>query len=497
MTTTTPSWPRRIGLALLILLAIALLVLVSSADLRNKASCLLFINGVSSAACVVPMPYQLPDEFAEAEAFALGYQAYVVGAVYARSQILMEKDTNPDAPLNAPLNAFNVYPGLATPGAAIDFTPNNDTVYGLAWLDLSQGPVLITIPEVPNRYWTVQATDWALNSFAYIGKRVNSPAGTYAYVPPGWQGELPEGVTRLESPTNGVFLQARTVVQPEVESDIAPVVAQLKTYRLQPLNPDAKYPVIAPGTPVPNPKLNNPIWNSLEFYSLLNRAWAFGGVREQDREVVAQFAKLGIGPGLEFKPETLSDAQRRGLQRAVEMAKERVMLHAQENGELRNGWRYATNIGDYGNNRLLASAVGLMGYGGNIAEEAMYLPTFLDDQNQPLHSDRNYRIHFAADNMPPVKEFWSITLYNRPENQLRDNPINRYAFGDRTPTLKSNADGSLDIYVQQERPEGDKAANWLPSGESGPIWLIMRMYGPGQAALEGEFMPPPVERMDE
>lgn len=497
MTTATHSWPRRIGLALLILLAIATLAAVSNAGLRNKAGCLLFINGVTSASCVVPMPYQLPDEFAEAEAFALGYQAYVVGAVYARSQILMEKDTNPDAPLNAPLNAFNVYPGLATPGAAIDFTPNNDTVYGLAWLDLSQGPVLITIPEVPNRYWTVQATDWALNTFSYIGKRVHSPAGTYAYVAPGWQGELPAGVTRMESPTNGVFLQARTVVQPEVDTDIAPVVAQLKTYRLQPLNPDAQYPQIAPGTPVPNPKLNNPLWQSLEFYSLLNRAWTFGGVREQDKEVVAQFAKLGIGPGLTFDPAALTAAQRAGLQRAVETAYQRVMLHSQENGEIRNGWRFATNLGAYGNNRMLASAIGLMGYGANRAEEALYLPAFLDHENQPLVSDRNYRIHFTADNLPPVNEFWSITLYSRPENQLKDNPINRYAFGDRTPTLQRNADGSIDIYVQQERPEGDKAANWLPSGESGPIWMILRMYGPKQAALEGKFTPPVVERIDD
>ncbi|MBF7729084.1 DUF1254 domain-containing protein [Pseudomonas sp. N040] len=495
MTAPTKSWPRNLRRAALLLLAALLIAVLASPSLRNKAGCLLFINGVSSASCVVPMPYRLPDEFAEAEAFALGYQAYVVGAVYARSQILMEKDTNPDAPLNAPLNAFNVYPGLATPAAAIDFTPNNDTVYGLAWLDLSQGPVLMTIPETPTRYWTVQATDWALNTFAYVGKRVHSAPGTYAYVAPGWQGELPAGVTRLESPTNGVFLQARTVVKPEVEADIAPVVAQLKTYRLQPLNADAQYPLIAPGTPVPNPKLNNPLWQSLEFYSLLNRAWSFGGVRAQDQEVVGQFAKLGIGPGLTFDPAALTEAQRKGLQRAVETAYQRVMLHGQENGEVRNGWRFATNLGAYGNKHLLASAIGLMGYGANRAEEALYLPAFLDHENQPLVSERNYRIHFSADNLPPVNEFWSITLYSRPENQLKANPLNRYAFGDRTPGLKRNADGSIDIHVQQNKPEGDAAANWLPSGESGPIWLILRMYGPQEAALSGKFVPPPVERV--
>ena len=232
-----------------------------------------------SAPVATIKPSVLPDELAEAEAFALGYQAYVTGAVYARSQILMEKDIHPKAPLNAPLNAFNVYPELATPASAIDFTPNNDTVYGLAWLDLRQGPVLMTIPKPMERYWTVQATDWALNSLEYIGSRVKLKAGKYAYVPPGWKGKLPAGVTPIQSSTTGVFLQARTVVKPETPADIAPVVAHLKTYKLEPLNKAAVYHQADPQSPVPNPKLNNPIWQSLAFYELRNRAVTFVCVR--------------------------------------------------------------------------------------------------------------------------------------------------------------------------------------------------------------------------
>jgi hypothetical protein len=441
-------------------------------------------------------PSTLPDDLAEAEAFALGYQAYVVGAVYARSQILMEKDIHPKSALNAPLNAFNVYPGLATPGAAIDFTPNNDTVYGLAWLDLRQGPVLITIPEVKGRYYTIQATDWALNTFAYIGSRLESKAGTYAYVPPGWTGSLPANVTRFESPTTGVFLQARTVVKPEVEADIAPVVAQLKTYRLQPLNASAKYMVADPNTPVPNPRLNNTLWQSPEFYTLLNRAWEFGGVREQDKEIVGQFAALGIGPGLKFDPAALTEAQRRGLTRAAQVGFKRVVAHARDSGEPRNGWRYATNLGRYDSNRLLASTVGMSGYGGNTADEAMYLPVFTDNKGEQLRSDRRYRIHFAADNLPPAQAFWSVTVYSLPENQLRENPINRYAFGDRTPTLRRGADGSIDIHLRKDKPAGDLAANWLPAGDEGRFWMIMRIYVPGEKALTGGYVPPPVERVD-
>tara|TARA_R110002110_G_scaffold205066_1_gene416704 strand:- start:100725 stop:102173 length:1449 start_codon:yes stop_codon:yes gene_type:complete len=438
-------------------------------------------------------PYKLPDEIAEAEAFAIGYQAYIVGAVYARSQLLMEKDTHPGARLNAPINVFNVYPGLATPEAAIDFTPNNDTIYGLAWLDLSQGPVLITIPEVKGRYYTIQATDWALNTFSYIGSRVKSKAGTYAYVPPGWEGELPRGVPAIEASTTGVFLQARTVVEPEVSADIDPVVAQLKTYRLEPLNKSARYSAMDPDSPVPNPKLDNPIWKSLDFFNLLNRAWSVGGVREQDKEVVSLFAALGIGPGLSFKPELLTESQRKGLARAVQTGFARVLFHARENGDLRNGWRYSTNLGAYGDNRLLASTVAMSGYGANKAEEAMYIPVFTDDRGQPFTSDGQYRIIFPGDNLPPAEAFWSVTLYGLPGNQLRENPINRYAFGDRTPTLKRSADGSIELYVQRERPEGEKAGNWLPTGE-GPFWMILRMYQPGEKALSGDYVPPPVSR---
>ncbi len=439
-------------------------------------------------------PGVLPDELAEAEAFALGYQAYVTGAVYARSQILMEKDIHPGASLNAPLNTFNVYPGLATPASAIDFTPNNDTVYGLAWLDLRQGPVLMTIPKPLDRYWTVQSTDWALNTLDYVGSRVKSKAGVYAFVPPGWKGTLPAGVRRIDTTTTGVFLQARTVVRPEVEADIAPVVAHLKTYKLEPLNKAARYMTADPASPVSNPKLDNPLWQNLEFFRLLNRAWAFGGVRAQDKEVAQLGRALGIGPGLTFDPARLTEAQRRGLMKAVKVGFTRVRFHATEMGELRNGWRYATNIGRYGDNRLLASTVGLMGYGGNAAEEAIYLPAFIDDKGERLQGDRRYRIRFAADNLPPVDAFWSVTMYSLPNNQLVDNPINRYAFGDRTPTLKRDPDGAITVHVQKDKPEGDAAANWLPSAD-GPFWMILRMYQPGAKALKGDYMPPPVERV--
>lgn len=486
---------KRLAMIGSILLILLIIVLISSANLRNKLGCLLLISGVNQASCVVNLPLPLDDDVAEAEALALGYEAYTTGVVYARSQILMEKDTHPDAPLNAPINEFNIYPNLATPDSAIDFTPNNDTVYGLAWLDLSQGPIIIDVPEIPNRYMVIQATDWALNTFAYIGTRVHSKPGRYAYVPKGWHGEIPNVIETFEAPTNGVFLQARIVVTPETPEDIQPVVAMLKSLTLTPLNKNAIYAKTKKGTPVPNPKLNNPIWQSLDFYTLLNRAWTFGGVRDTDKEVVKQFSRLGIGPNLTFDPEKLTAAQRRGLEKAAKMAFQRVPMHGMERGKGLNSWRFTTLLGSYGSDRLLASTVAMMGYGANKAEEALYLPAFLDNENQPLISGRKYKIHFSANNFPPVNYFWSITLYSRPENQLKANPINRYAIGDRTPSLVKNADGSIDIFVQEQPLSKEQKGNWLPSGEPGQFWMILRMYGPKESVLAGNYIPPEITRV--
>ena len=448
----------------------------------------------STAPAAAPAPLSPREQLAEAEAFAVGFQAYIVGAVYARSQILMEHDIHPVAPLHAPLNQFIVYPGLAKPSSATDTTPNNDTVYGFAWIDLSQGPVLLTIPEVKGRYYTIQATDWALNTMDYVGSRVKSKAGTYAYVPPGWKGKLPPHVTRINFTTTAGWLQARTVVQPEVESDIGPVVAQLKSYQLKPLHATGPYFEMAADAPLPNPKLSNPIWKSIDFYALLNRAWAFGGVREQDRELVGSFAALNIGPGMKFDPAKLSEGQRRGLARAAQVGFQRVMANFMEVGVNRNGWNYIAGIGATGSNRLLASTVGMVGYGGNIADEAIYFPGFVDNQGERFQGERRYRLHFAADKLPPVQAFWSITLYSLPDNQLRENPINRYAIGDRTPTLKRNADGSIDLYLRKDSPPPDQAGNWLPTGDKGAFWMVLRIYVPSKAGTQ--YVPPAVERVE-
>jgi hypothetical protein len=270
----------------------------------------------------------------------------------------------------------------------------------------------------------------------------------------------------------------------------------LKTFSLKPLDPAARYAAVTRNTPLVRTQMDNPLWQSVDFYTLLNRAWTFGGVREQDNEVAGLAAALGIGPGLNFDPAKLSAAQQRGLQRAVEAGFERTRRYAREFGHVSNGWRVATNLGSYGSNRLLASTVGMRGYGANTAVEATYLPTFVDGEGRGLSGDHAYQIHFKSDQIPPAKAFWSLTMYSLPNNRLVDNPIKRYAIGDRTPRLKFERDGSLTIYVQHNRPNGAAGDNWLPSPK-GAFWIILRMYVPKPEVLRGKYVPPPVTRADD
>ncbi len=159
-------------------------------------------------------------------------------------------------------------------------------------------------------------------------------------------------------------------------------------------------------------------------------------------------------------------------------------------GEEKGGFNFKYNLGAYKNNYPLSAAVAYFGYGANTAEEALYVTTIDDADGNELNGSNKYQIHFDKDQLPPVNAFWSITMYNRPDNQLIENPINRYNIGGLTPGLKPDPEnGSLDIFIQNEKPVD--GSNWLPAPK-GNFWIILRMYNPEQAVLDGNYTPPEV-----
>lgn len=427
---------------------------------------------------------------AESEAFAVGYHAYLWGYVYVKSMLLRDEATHPDYKAYAPVNALHVHTELAKPGFT-DFTPNIDTLYGLGWLDLSNGPVLMQVPAMGERYWTVQATDAALNCAEYVGRRMRSKPGLYAYCHSGWSGKLPPGVHRIDVPTHTVFIQLRTVVDPGVAGDIEAVAALNARIRFEPLNPG---PVLAAPvhTPPRDPKNTAPHFHSLDFFALLNEAVTRDNVVPGEEAVAAQFAALGIGPGQRFDLARLNAAQQRGLQAGLEAAFARMAGYLAQGAEQIGGWSFLFNLGRYGHDFLARAVTACYGYGANEPVEATYPFTVLDAERRPLDGANRYRIRIAADRLPPVDAFWSITMYSRPENQLVDNPIDRYNIGSATPGLVWGADGSLEIAVQHAAPAA--GTNWLPA-PAGPFWMILRMYQPRPQVLTRQYAPPAVERL--
>jgi hypothetical protein len=217
---------------------------------------------------------------------------------------------------------------------------------------------------------------------------------------------------------------------------------------------------------------------------------------QYDADVLAKFNLIGIGPDLIPSFEETANANattiKEALQRGIEEGEKLIDEKVRNLGTVVNGWSFNLDTGDYGTDYLLRAAIAKTAHGANSPQEALYPAVFTDDRGEQLTGSRNYVIHFDKDKIPPVDGFWSISMYNS-KDYFVDNPINRYAIGDRTPGLKYNADGSLDIYIQHDSPEKDKEFNWLPAPNDDKFSLILRLYIPQEVILKGQYQYPPVQ----
>lgn len=455
---------------------------------------------MNTARNAAPAPPQaglpgLPDALQEQEAFAIGYQAYLWGYPYVKSLLLRREATHPSSRNHAPYNQFHRYTELAKPGFH-DFTPTVEALMNVGWFDLSGGPLLIDVPEVLERYWSVVATDIAGNTVSYLGSRLGSAPGRYAYVWRGWAGVLPAGVTRIDIASRFLITLVRCLVCQGREGDLQVCVASNARFTLQTLPGASNTPLEAGPTPPLSARPDASHFHSLAFFDLLNAAMAEAGVLPGEEGVAAQFHGLGIACAERFDAERLSDAQRRGLQQGVQAAFGRVQAHLQVSAQRQGTWFFNYKVGVYGHDFLSRAAIALGGFGAMVPEETLYVYAMTDDQGAPLDAARRYRIRFDNGGYPPVDAFWSITLYTRPGNQLVANPIDRYSISSETTGLQHGDDGSLTIALQSDAPEGELAANWLPTPASGPFWLVLRTYVPHAPLLQGHYTPPPVTRAD-
>jgi hypothetical protein len=380
-------------------------------------------------------------------------------------------------------------------------TPNADTPYSMALLDLRAEPVVIQVPQVTDRYYVLQFVDLFGTNPHFIGSRATGlGAGTYLAVGPRWHGETGDEFDDvLPFDTDLVFVIGRTQL---LGPDDVPALSKVMAgYRIQTLSAYR-----GQSSPAPQP-VEWPLWNDEasrdeRFIGYLNFLLSFcQPAHPSEADLMARFAQIGIGPGMPFDTDTLSDDVREAIRAGVAAARETMTTKASHSGQKVHGWSSSDVFGTrewYGADYLLRAAAAMAGWGGNDVIEAIYPTAREDASGEPLNGAHRYQLTFPTP--PPAKAFWSVTMYDTSYDgtagYLVENPINRYLINTTTQGLVYGDDGSLTITIQHEQPENAAdQANWLPAPE-GPFYLVMRIYWPEQAALDGSWTPPPVVRID-
>ena len=441
------------------------------------------------------------------QAFEIARDAYVFAYPIVTMDVSMRQSTNvPNAktvPLRAPVNQFahaRNYP-RAEDRDVVRY--NFDTLYSPAWLDLGPEPIVLSVPDTTGRYYLLPMLDMWTDVFSVVGSRTTgTKAGNFVLVGPGWSGPLPDGMTKIMAPTRTVWILGRT--QTNGPADYENVHKVQDGYRLTPLSQWSKTyspPAIAPTDPAVDSKTPPLVQvNRMDGVAVLGRLAELAGKNaphSNDYPILFRMKQIGLEPGKPFDSSKLEPA----LVQTINAAAKDALADLEQSGKSGagiglhvNGWFYQTStVGTYGTAYKLRGMAALIGLGVNLPEDAVYPASFVDGDGKPYSGTNRYVLRFDKGKLPPADAFWSVTLYDKDGFQA-PNALGRFALGDRDK-LKFNADGSLDIYIQNAAPDPDKEANWLPA-PTGEFNLAMRLYSPRREALNGPWTPPPVRKVD-
>jgi hypothetical protein len=444
---------------------------------------------------------QATDKLTEEEAHQLGIEAVVYGFPLVIADVTEGVQTNVAEPKeggHAPVNQFSNFLKYPTAAYKDVVRMNVDTLYSLAWLDLSKEPIVLSVPDTHGRYYLMPVIDVWTNVVGSPGKRTTgTEAGNFAIVGPNWKGTLPDGVKEVKSPTNTAIIAGRT--QANGPADYAVVNAIQKQYKLTPLSSFGKpynppKGVVDPQIDMKTPPVDQVSRMSAQvFFKTLATLMKSNPPPAADAPVMMKLAKIGIVPGEDFDISKLDPAVARGLEGSVQTAVAKLQAAAKETGKPVNGWNIPPmNLGNFGTDYGLRAVFALIGLGANIAQDAVYPGAFVDTDGKPLSGANRYILHFDKGEMPPANAFWSVTMYNA-QSFLVNNPINRYNIAGWMP-LKHNPDDSLDIYIQRDSPGKDKESNWLPAAQ-GEFSVTMRIYWPKESVLDGAWKPPGIQQV--
>ena len=429
------------------------------------------------------------DEIA-VEAYVFGYPLVIMDAT-RRLATSVAQATAQRAPTNQ-FAHFRAYPDSTFKDRA---SPNADTLYSLAWLDLTHGPIVLSVPEMGNRYYLMPMLDAWTNVFAAPGTRTTgNSAGDFAITGPGWSGRLPPKTTRIAAPTNTAWLIGRT--ETRGQSDYTAVHKIQERYCLRdldswgngyrPPNRRCVGPWVDAITP---PVMQVARMDATTFFSRLTALMASNPPAAADADAVARFSSVGIRAGLPINENTITPVLRVGVEGGrAKLCADALRTH----GDVVNGWEFAPNhTGDCGTDYVWRAIAAMRSLGANLNADTIYLRATNDADGQPLIGTRCYSIRFNDGQLPPVNAFWSITLY-KSNGTFADNSLGRHAIH-HLDALSKEQDGSIVIRLQRTSPGKERESNWLPT-PSDSFTLILRLYWPSKVVLEGAWRPPVIMR---
>ncbi|MCB2222399.1 MAG: DUF1254 domain-containing protein [Bacteroidetes bacterium] len=457
------------------------------------------ITGLSIASCSQKQAKVSPEE-----AKQIAEEAYIYAyPMLDHYKMMFAMAMYPESgAYTAPINEMYHNPALSGPKDTIIVRPNNDTFYSSVWFDLSGQPQILKVPAITDgRCYSFQIIDMYTHNVDYVGTRKTGfDSGTYMFAGPDWDGEKPEGINKVIQ-SEGNYLLALGRTQVFGPDDIESVQAVMNNFEVltlgEYLGKDVQH--------VASLLLDLPPYNPAKvsdenFIGYFNALMAHAKIHPTEKELFAQFAKIGIEPGKPFNPEDYDPEVISAINKGIQAGMEKIKEASMKLGVRKNGWQLIANAfgtrdamqGKY----LTRAAAAYFGLWGNDLEEAFYPETTFDADGEELDgSKHNYLLHFEADQLPPAKAFWSMTMYKLPAQLLIENEINRYVIGSATEGLKYNDDGSLDIYILKGNPGTDKVSNWLPAYD-GPFSLQARFYWPDLQALDPLYAPPAVQKND-
>lgn len=448
------------------------------------------------------------DLVKEQAAREAGIDAYIYAYPLVTMELTRRISTNVAAPqeAKAPMGQFARLRGYPAVDNHTVTAPNADTLYTIVWLDVAKEPWIVSAPDMKGRFYLLPMLDGWTTVFADPGKRTTgTKAQKFAITGPGWTGTLPAGVTEYKSATGIVWLLGR-IYCTGTPDDYKAVHALQDQMSALPLSAYGKPYTPASGTFDPAIDMKTGIRDQVNamdaatYFKLFAQLLKTNPPTAEDAPMVATLAKIGIVPGQDFDASQLDAATAKGLADVPKTAQGKIMDWMKEGiaaGDLKltDGWLFTTKTGLYGTayrQRALITAIGL---GANRPQDAVYPTSEGPDILKKYSGANKYVMHFNKGELPPVDGFWSLTMYDA-SYFFVPNPLNRYTVSQRNK-FKVNADGSVDLYIQNESPGKDKEQNWLPAPKEQFI-LMMRLYWPKEqppSLLDGSWKVPPVKEI--